>query len=101
VRLPRVRGLGARFESRVLPQFARRTREVSAVLPELYLHGLAAGDFDVALRGLLGQEAPLSASSLMRLKARWQAEWEAWSTRRPDDLEVVISGWMECTSRPD
>jgi hypothetical protein len=50
-----------RFESRVLPFFARRTREVDQLLPELYLHGLAAGDFDVALRGLLGEEAPVSA----------------------------------------
>jgi putative transposase len=28
-------------------------------LPELYLHGLAQGDFDLALRGLLGEGAPL------------------------------------------
>jgi putative transposase len=39
-------------------------------LPELYLHGLAEGDFDLALRGLLGEEAPLSASTVARLKDR-------------------------------
>jgi len=39
-----VRGLEERFESRMLPLFARRTREVGALLPELYLHGLAEGD---------------------------------------------------------
>ena len=32
------------------------------LLPELYLHGLAQGDFDLAMRGLLGEEAPLSAA---------------------------------------
>lgn len=42
VRRPRVRGEG-RFESRILPLFVRRTQEVSALLPELYLHGLAEG----------------------------------------------------------
>jgi transposase-like protein len=58
VRRPRVRGLQQRFESRLLPLFARRTPEVNELLPELYLHGLALGDFDLALRGLLGEDAP-------------------------------------------
>jgi hypothetical protein len=59
---------------RLLPVFKRRTEEVGRVLPELSLHGLAHGDFDLALRGLLGVAAPLSAPSLKRLKASWQAE---------------------------
>jgi putative transposase len=89
VRRPRVRGLGERFVSRVLPLFQRRTRAVGELLPQLYLHGLALGDFDLALRGLLGDAAPLSAASLTRLKARWQLEYAAWKRRRLDDLEVV------------
>jgi putative transposase len=89
VRRPRVRGLGERFVSRVLPLFQRRTREVGELLPQLYLHGLALGDFELALRGLLGEGAPLSATSLARLKASWQLEYEAWKQRRLDDLEVV------------
>ena len=74
VRRPRVRGLAERFESRVLPLFQRHTEQVGDLLPELYLHGLSSGDFDLALRGLLGEAAPLSASSLDRPKAVWQAE---------------------------
>ena len=74
VRRPRVRGLENRFASRVLPLFKRRTQEGGALLPELYLHGLARGDFELARRGLLGDGAPLSPSSLMRLKAQWQEE---------------------------
>ena len=89
VRRPRVRGLAARFESRLLPLFKRRTEEVGRLLPELYLHGLAHGDFDRALRGLLGPGAPLSAASVARLKASWQAEYETWKRRRLDDLEPV------------
>jgi putative transposase len=89
VRRPRVRGLSTRFVSRVLPLFKRRTREVSELLPQLYLHGLALGDFDLALRGLLGDAAPLSPASLVRLKAQWQVEYETWKQRRLDDLEVV------------
>ena len=89
VRRPRVRGLAERFESRLLPLFKRRTEEVGRLLPELYLHGLAHGDFDLALRGLLGAAAPLSAASIARLKAGWQAEHTSWKRRRLDDLEPV------------
>jgi transposase-like protein len=89
VRRPRVRGLDARFESRLLPLFKRRTEEVGRLLPALYLHGLAHGDFDRALRGLLGAAAPLSAASIARLKASWQTEYDSWKRRRLDDLEPV------------
>jgi putative transposase len=94
VRRPRVRGLTERFESRLLPAFKRRTEEVGRLLPELYLHGLALGDFDLALRGLLGDGAPLSAASIARLKAGWQAEYERWRTRAVADLEVVYL-WVD------
>lgn len=73
----RVRVLEERFESRVLPHFARRTREVSELLPMLYLYGLAQEDFDLALWGLLGDEAPLSASTVARLNTKWDTEWVA------------------------
>ena len=89
LRRPRVRGVEERFESRVLPLFARRTKELGALLPELYLHGLAEGDFELAMRGLLGEGAPLSKSSIRRLRAGWAAEFEAWSKRSLADREVV------------
>lgn len=89
VRRPRVRDLTQRFVSRLLPLFARRTPEVSALLPELYLHGLASGDFELALRGLLGDEAPLSATTVARLKTRWHAEYAQWAGRSLADHEVV------------
>jgi transposase-like protein len=89
VRRPRVRGLEERFESRVLPLFKRRTREVGELLPQLYLHGLAQGDFELALRGLLGEGAPLSASSIERLRGQWVAQFEAWRTRSLVGLEPV------------
>jgi putative transposase len=89
VRRPRVRALEARFVSRVLSLFARRTHAVGALLPELYLHGLALGDFELALRGLLGEGAPLSASSVARLKAGWQAQYETWRQRELSRCELV------------
>ena len=85
LRRPRVRGLEGRFESQVLPLFSRRTREVNQLIPELYLHGLALGDFDLALRGLLGKDAPISAGTVARLKEKWQAECGG--------MAAAVTGW--------
>jgi transposase-like protein len=80
IRRPRVRNLDERFVSKVLPMFKRQTEAVRTLIPELYLHGLASGDFELALRELLGEGAPLSASSLQRLKEKWQGEYEQWKS---------------------
>jgi len=88
VRRPRVRGLEERFESRILPLFKRRTHEVGDLLPQLYLHGLAERDFELALRGLLGDGAPLSPSSIARLKERWLEEYRSWR-QQPIEGELV------------
>ena len=94
VRRPRMRGLEQRFESALLPLFARRTSAVNDVLPELYLHGQALGDFELALRGLFGDRAPLSASTVARVKERWHQEAAAWHERSLADLEVVYL-WVD------
>ncbi|MFN2486335.1 MAG: IS256 family transposase [Acidimicrobiia bacterium] len=94
LRRPRVRGIEERFESRLLPLFLRRTPEVTDLLPELYLHGLSSGDFDLALRGLLGEGAPISASTVMRVKEKWQGEREQWAGRSLEGLEVVYL-WVD------
>ena len=86
---PRVSELEERFASRLLPLFKRRAEEVGALLPELYLHGLSLGDFELALRGLLGDGAPLSASSIARLKTEWQHQYNEWKRRDLSDLELV------------
>jgi transposase-like protein len=91
---PRVRGLEERFKSRVLPLFARRSKGMSQLIPQLYLHGLALGDFDLALRGLLGDDAPVSASTVARLKEGWQVEWREWKQRRLEGLQVVYL-WVD------
>src|SRR5882762_9210404 len=80
IQRPRVRDLGERFKSKILPMFKRQSKQVRELIPELYLHGLASGDFELALRHLLGEGAPLSASSLQRLKEKWRGEYEQWKS---------------------
>jgi transposase-like protein len=87
IRRPRVRDLGERFISKVLPFFKRQTKQVRDLIPELYLHGLASGDFELALRGLLGEGAPLSATSIQRLKGKWQGEYEQWKSEPVEEKE--------------
>lgn len=94
IRRPRVRETEERFESRIIPFFKRQSQEVGQMLPELYLHGLAKGDFEMALRGLLGEGAPLSASSIGRLKAKWQIEYEEWKRQDLSQFEVVYQ-WAD------
>lgn len=94
VRRPRVRATEDPFVSRVLPLFRRRTQEIGELLPQLYLHGLSSGDFELAMRGLLGDGAPLSASSIARLRDGWTAEFITWKQRSFKDKEIVYV-WVD------
>jgi putative transposase len=47
----------------------------------LYLEGLSSGDFEPVFRALLGEEAPLSGSTILRLKSQWADEYRAWNER--------------------
>lgn len=87
IQRPRVRDLGERFISKILPMFKRQTQQVRDLIPELYLHGLASGDFELALRHLLGEGAPLSTSSLQRLKEKWRGEYEQWKSTAIEEKE--------------
>ena len=94
VRRPRVRNTAERFESQILPYFRRKSKQLGELLPELYLHGLATGDFEQAMRGLLGAGAPLSRASIQRLKSTWQLEYDEWVQQDLSGLEVVYQ-WAD------
>jgi putative transposase len=71
-----------RFNSAILPLWARRTRSLDTLLPVLYLRGISTGDFQEALTALLGKDAPnLSPAVISRLTAEWQGEYERWQKR--------------------
>ena len=94
VRRPRVRNTVERFESQILPYFRRKSKQLGELLPELYLHGLATGDFEQAMRGLLGAGAPLSRASIQRLKSTCQLEYDEWVQQDLSGLEVVYQ-WAD------
>ena len=77
----RLRRLREPFESQIVQRYQRTTDDVQALLPELYMHGLATGDFRDALSVLLGDQAPLSPNSIVRAKAEWEEAYERWRKR--------------------
>jgi len=71
-----------KFTSAVLPPYLRRTKSLEELIPWLYLKGISTGDSAEALGAILGPDAPnLSATTITRLKAVWEADHEAWSKR--------------------
>jgi transposase-like protein len=91
VRLARLR---EPFESQIVQRYQRQTQDVGQMLPQLYLHGLATGDFRDALQGMLGEEAPLSGPTIVRLKAQWEEEYRQWKKRKlePEYLYIWADG---------
>lgn len=71
-----------RFTSRILPPFMRRAPSIDTLVPVLYLKGISTDDFPTALEAILGPQAKgLSASTVVRLKEIWTAEYGEWSKR--------------------
>lgn len=107
VRAPRVldRRLGARFESAILPTYARSTARLAVALPELALRGLieepsgtAVGDR--ALRLMIGPAAAGLPRGIGRqLGIAWAAECAQWRQRSLAALRIgelwigVLPGW--------
>jgi len=97
VRAPRVNdrrvneaGERERFSSQILPPYMRRSPRVAEVLPILYLRGLSTGDFREALPVLLGKDASgLSPTTITRLTAEWQKEYEEFRKGDLSDRDYV------------
>jgi putative transposase len=71
-----------KFASAILPPYLRKTKSIEELIPWLYLKGVSTGDFSEALAAILGPQAKgLSATTVTRLKAVWQQEYEAWGKR--------------------
>ncbi len=78
-----------RFCSAILPPWARKTPQIEAVLPLLYLHGLSSGDFVPALGQFLGSTKGLSAATIAKMTETWQAEQKAFAKRDLSGVDYV------------
>ena len=85
LRVPRGRvrqedGSTREFHSRLLPRYARRTRDVDAAILGSYLAGANSRRIRTALKPLLG-ERHLSKSAVSRIVGRLKALFTTWQTR--------------------
>ena len=90
LRVPRLR---EQYESKIIGRYQRMTDGVRATLPDLYLHGLATGDFGQCLHLMLGEDAPLSDSTIVRLKETWKKEYSEWKHRQLQDEYLYV--WLD------
>lgn len=92
VKVPRVSDVpeeAGTFRSRLVKPYKRRSEGLDALFPRLFIEGLATRDFEPALRFLVGEQAPLSPSSISRLNKQFKDEYETWKTRDLSKLRIV------------
>jgi putative transposase len=70
-----------RFTSKILPPYLRKSKAIEELVPWLYLKGISSSDFPEALACLGLDGSGLSATSIVRMKEVWQAEYENFSRR--------------------
>ena len=83
-----------RFSSAILPAWARKSPQMTEVLPLLYLHGLSTSDFGPALERFLGSGAGLSATTITRLTSQWQDEAKTFQDRDLSGTDYVYL-WVD------
>lgn len=92
VRQPRVSdvpGEIGKYRSQLIRPYRRRSEALDILFPKLFIEGLATRDFEPALRALVGEDAPLSPSSVSRLNKQFKEEYDKWKTRQLSDLEII------------
>lgn len=69
------------FQSEIVLRYQRASETTKRLFARLYLEGLSTGDFEPVFRELVGGTTALSANTIVRLKERWEKEYEAWRKR--------------------
>lgn len=62
-------------------------------MPQLYLHGLSTNDFKACFQATLGESAPLSPSSIARMKQEWEENLALWRKQPLDSHYLYI--WVD------
>jgi transposase-like protein len=83
-----------RFSSAIVPAWARKSPQMTEVLPLLYLHGLSTSDFGPVLEQFLGSSAGLSATTITRLTSQWQDEATSFQGRDLSGTDYVYL-WVD------
>lgn len=78
VKVPRVSDTAEKFKSKLVEPYQRRSQGLNNLFPKLFIEGLSTRDFEPSLRFLVGEQAPLSPSSISRLNQEFKKDYENW-----------------------
>lgn len=93
VRQPRVvdKRQDEQFTSLLLPAYVRRTQQIDAMIPVLYLHGVSTGRMQSALEAIVGPGVTsVSPSVVTGIMTQWQDSYSRWSKRSIDKRYAYI-----------
>jgi putative transposase len=85
---PKLRGTDEKFVSRLFGTAVSKTNALETLVIAGFVRGLSVRDVEAALADALGPQAALSKSTVSRVCQAIRDEFDAWRTRRLDDLEV-------------
>ena len=85
---PKLRGTTERFASQLFGKHVTKTNALESLVIAGFVRGLSTRDVEAALTEALGEQAAVSKSTVSRICGEIKAQFEAWSARRLDDVEL-------------
>ena len=85
---PKVRGTIERFASQLFGKGVTKTNALESLVIAGFVRGLSVRDVEATLVEALGEGAAVSKSTVSRVCEEIQAQFQAWSARRLDDVEL-------------
>lgn len=85
---PKLRGTDETFASRLLGKHVARSNALESLAISGWVRGLSDRDIEAALAEALGPDAALSKSTVSRVCQTLKEQYQAWTARRLDDVEL-------------
>ena len=85
---PKLRNTTERFASQLFGKGVTKTNALEALVIAGFVRGLSTRDVEAALTEALGESATVSRSTVSRICTEIKVQFEAWSARRLDDVEL-------------
>lgn len=85
---PKLRGTTERVAERLFGKGVTRTNALESLVIAGFVRGLSVRDVEAALAEAFGPEAAVSKSTVSRICAEIKTQFEPWSARRLDEVEL-------------
>ncbi len=85
---PKLRGTTERFASQLFGKGVTKTNALESLVIAGFVRGLSTRDVEATLVEALGEQAAVSKSTVSRVCEEIKTQFEAWSARRLDEVEL-------------